>query len=524
MSDATAGDGRLPIHPSSPGLQPSVCVLLLTLAVRAAWMAHFPANPIGAVDAEGYHLLARNLLAGNGLALSWEAPFCPTALRTPLYPLFLAGTYHLLGMGPARAVLFHLLLEVLTTALILRAGKMLGGARMGLLAGTLYALNGSTQRYTGVLFAETLLLTAMAAAMCVTLAALRRPTPRRSALSGALWGLTLLIKPNLQFLAVAIGGVFLLPGVRRGKLTPVVCFCLALGMTLLPWLFRNRALFDRWLLSTAYEENLARVSAVATLAEVQALPAEPWTPTWEALYSEIVGEAARRYAWSAVPEAALSCSEREQRHRDVTAIAGEIVRAHPGAWIHSHLRGVGSSLLDPGHRNWYRALTGKGWEQTGVLDNIWRRMGKSLAIGAVGDALHALWLERIVRAPRDAALIWWGLLLLRGALWWSALRGCWRLRRVPGAALLLGGIAAYGLLLAGPIAHDRLYLPAIPAVVTLAAAGWLRPTPRGPRQGLTLTEGPVIAKSPRRRVTQEWERPQQTCARVDSYWRGRVSG
>ncbi|HUM38042.1 MAG TPA: hypothetical protein PLQ85_14315, partial [Anaerolineae bacterium] len=66
-------------------------MLLLALAVRAAWMAHFPAHPIGAVDAEGYHLLARNLLAGNGLALSWEAPFCPTALRTPLYPLFLAG-------------------------------------------------------------------------------------------------------------------------------------------------------------------------------------------------------------------------------------------------------------------------------------------------------------------------------------------------------------------------------------------------------------------------------------------------
>lgn len=521
MRDATAGERRrLPIRPSSPRLQPSIWVLLLALAVRAAWMAHFPAHPIGAVDAEGYHLLARNLLAGNGLALSWEAPFCPTALRTPLYPLFLAGTYRLLGMEPARAVLFHLLLEVLTTALILRAGKMLGGARMGLLAGTLYALNGSTQRYTGVLFAETLLLTAVAAAMGATLSALRRPTPRRSALSGVLWGLTLLIKPNLQFLAVAAGGVFLLPGVRRRKFAPALCFCLALGMTLLPWLLRNRVLFDRWLLSTVYEENLARVSAVATLAEVQAVPAEPWTPTWEALYGEIVEEAARRYAWSALPETALPCAEREQRHRDVTAIAGEIVRAHPSAWIRSHLRGVGNSLLDPGHRNWYRALTGKAWEQTGVLDNIWRRMGESLASGAVGDALHALWLERIVRAPLDAALIWWGLLLLRGALWWSALRGCWRLRRVPGAALLLGGIAAYGLLLGGPIAHDRLYLPAIPAVVMLAAAGGLHPTPRGPRQAPGAHRRPRDRTITAPRVTQEQERPPQTCARADSYWRG----
>ncbi|HRT31116.1 MAG TPA: hypothetical protein P5211_01720, partial [Anaerolineae bacterium] len=185
-----------------------------------------------------------------------------------------------------------------------------------------------------------------------------------------------------------------------------------------------------------------------------------------------------------------------------------------------HLLELGNSLLDPGHRSWYRALTGKAWEQTGVLDNIWRRMGESLTIGAVGDALHALWLERIVRAPLDAALIWWGLLLLRGALWWSALRGCWRLRRVPGAALLLGGIAAYGLLLAGPIAHDRLYLPAIPAVVTLAAAGGLRPTPRGPRQAPGAHRRPRDPKITAPRVTQRQERPPQTCSRADSYWRG----
>ena len=40
MRDATAGERRrLPIRPSSPRLQPSIWVLLLALAVRAAWMA-----------------------------------------------------------------------------------------------------------------------------------------------------------------------------------------------------------------------------------------------------------------------------------------------------------------------------------------------------------------------------------------------------------------------------------------------------------------------------------------------------
>jgi len=450
---------------------PAILILLLALLLRAAWIAAFPADSIGPVDAEGYHLIARNLLGGHGFSMVWEAPFCPTALRTPLYPLFLAGAYRILGAEPARAVLLQLLLEVLSTALIMRTGMLLGGRRTGALAGLLYACNGSTQRYTGVLFAETLLLTGMAAALTTTLRALQRPTLKRGALSGALWGVALLTKPNMQFLALAVEALLLAAALRQRKrhLAGVAGFAALLLLALLPWVLRNQFVFKRALLSTAYEENLARVSAVATLAAVEEIPAEPWTPTWEALYNRLVESAAQRFAWSAAPEEALPCLEREQRRQDVVVIARDIVLAHPGAFVSSHLHGISSSLLNLGHRDWYRALTHKMWEQTGVLDNIWKRMEESLSIGAVGDALHALWLERMVNAPLDAALVWWGLLALRATVWWGALRGCRRLRHAP--ALLLGGIAVYGLLLAGPIAHDRFYLPAIPAVVVLLAVG-----------------------------------------------------
>ena len=456
---------------------PALLVLLLALLLRVAWIAAFPADPIGPVDAEGYHLIARNLLAGHGFSMVWEAPFCPTALRTPLYPLFLAGAYRILGAEPARAVWLQLLLEVLSTALVMRAGTLLGGRRTGIPAGLLYACNGSTQRYTGVLFAETLLLTGMAAALTTTLCALQRPTLKRGALSGTLWGLALLTKPNVQFLALAVGVLLLTAALRQPRasrarkrhLASVAGFATLLLVVLLPWVLRNSIVFKRGLLSTAYEENLARVSAVATLAEVEGIPAEPWTPTWEALYNRLVEATAQRCAWSAAPEDTLPCLEREQRRQDVAASAREVVLAHLKAFVSSHLRGISSSLLNLGHRDWYQALTHKTWEQTGVLDNIWKRMGESLSIGAVGDALHALWLERVVNAPPDAALVWWGLLALRAAVWWGALCGCRHLRHAP--ALLLEGVVVYGLLLAGPIAHDRFYLPAIPAVVILLAVG-----------------------------------------------------
>jgi len=169
------------------------------------WMGWLPVDPIEPIDAEGFHLLAVNVLAGRGFAIGWEPPFCPTAIRTPLYPLFLMGSYLLLGAQPAHAVLLQVLLEALTTALVIRLGCDLGGRRTGALAGLLYALNGTTQRYTGYLLSEMLLLPLIAAALLLTARALHRPTPSRVASSALFWGLALLTKPNVQFLVIAVG-------------------------------------------------------------------------------------------------------------------------------------------------------------------------------------------------------------------------------------------------------------------------------------------------------------------------------
>ena len=195
-----------------------VGVLILTLAVRAAWLAIFPVDPIAPVDAEGFHLLAVNVLAGRGFAIGWEPPYCPTTVRTPLYPLFLMGSYAIMGAEPARAVLLQLLLEVITTALVIRLGSDLGGRRIGMLAGLLYALNGSTQRYTGYLLSEVLLLPLLAAALLTTTRYFRRRSVPRAALAGLLWGLSLLTKPNVQFLALAVGGLLAWRQIANQKL------------------------------------------------------------------------------------------------------------------------------------------------------------------------------------------------------------------------------------------------------------------------------------------------------------------
>ncbi|MGC9467492.1 MAG: hypothetical protein ACP5HS_02780 [Anaerolineae bacterium] len=492
--------------------------LLLTALVRAAWLIWVPVDPLGSVDAEGFHLLSVNMLDGNGFAIGWEAPFCPTAIRTPLYPLFLAGVYGVFGRNKRAAVLVQLLLEVVTAAGVMALTRMVavpnstgsagpfrrGGraeafrasvsseidgarqARRGLwflplLAGTAYALNGTTQRYTGFLLSENLLLPLIVLALVQTTALLRRPTSRRALFSAVLWALALLTKPNVFFLVIAVG--ILLFGrlaleVRRSRplrlwhnLRVGLVFAGVLFLCLAPWILRNHLSVGRWLLSTAFEENIARVSAVATLAELLGVEAEPWSETWEHLYGLMAT------AWSpdirphALLPSGTTCEALARRQADIAKAAHMFVLDHLGVAVKVHFRGVTRSLLDPGHRLWYHRLVGRDWATTGVVADIWRRMTWSLDRGAVGDALLAFWRERVVNIPPGPAVVWWGLMVGRVVLWWLGLRGMWRLRSRACAALLLGGTVLYHLVLPGPIAHDRFYVSAIPAVSSLVACG-----------------------------------------------------
>lgn len=456
--------------------------LVLCALLRVGWLAHFPADPIAPVDAEGFHLLAVNLRAGRGFAIGWSAPLCPTAIRTPLYPIFLLLTYAGLGSEPYHAVIAQVLLEMLTTALVIALGRELalgilslaGAHRVGFWAGVGYATHGTAMRYTGVLLAEPLLVPLLAWALWMTLRALRLPGWRRAGLTGLAWGLAVLTKPNVQYLAVASLGLVALRAVqeRPRRWQPVLAGAGVFAAVLLPWMVRNHRHFDRWIISTAFEENLARVAAVATLADVRDVRAEPWSETWEYLYTGFAKDVTGR----APSEArSLPCAERAQWHRQLGRAARTLIRTNLGAYVSVHLRGVADCMLDLGHRTWYRIAAGRAWHETGVVPDIWERIHWSLARGAVGDAIAAFISERVCDIPPGAAAIWWGLFGIRVGLAVLLVRGLWRLRINRWSLLLFAGSTAYLILLPGPIAHDRFLLPALPAMLPLAACGLICP-------------------------------------------------
>ena len=161
------------------------------------------------------------------------------------------------------------------------------------------------------------------------------------------------------------------------------------GLVLVPWVLRNQAVFGRPFLSLAFDDNLAHVSAVATLLQSQGVRTAPWSPIWEETYmQQVVAVAGARYHWAAagghnpqaeptgggleaaaprsqavppvlIPAAPAAAAEAARRQEEVAAVAHDIILAHPAAFVASHLLGVLRSLAPALHRYWYTDLTGQ---------------------------------------------------------------------------------------------------------------------------------------------------------------------
>lgn len=218
----------------------------LALAVRLLVLNLHP-QPV-AHDALTYDALGWNLAAGHGYVLEPGGP--PTALRGPVYPLFLAGLYALFGhrYGPVYAaqVLVDLGSLALTYALAWRLYHHQGVAFLGALAYALYlpfALQAG-QVMTETLFTALLLLGVGAFFVAVDGAQRGRAWALWAVVAGAALGLAALTRPAglLVPLALAMALAWLLRPWGR-VLQQGAVFLAAFALVLLPWTWRNWGLF-----------------------------------------------------------------------------------------------------------------------------------------------------------------------------------------------------------------------------------------------------------------------------------------
>jgi 4-amino-4-deoxy-L-arabinose transferase-like glycosyltransferase len=190
-------------------------------------------------DEVTYDLLAQNLMAGRGYSF---VPGHPSLLRAPLYPFFLAGLYALFGHQYAVVLGVQVLVGGLSTLVLVIVGQRLFGELTApIVAGCMFACHPLLIFATSLLYSEIVYLFVL---LLFTFSCLKMAEgPGRkgwAAVTGALLGTTVLMKPNLLLLVVALAFWLWLVLRHLGRaLVLGGLVLLTMGAVVLPWTLRN---------------------------------------------------------------------------------------------------------------------------------------------------------------------------------------------------------------------------------------------------------------------------------------------
>lgn len=198
------------------------------------------------IAGDGYFEIAQNLLAGNGFARLAPPPVIPDSVRTPLYPLIIAGLQATFG-GSKALLILQILLGGLTAVITwLFAKEFLGDGVAALLTGLAVALEPLGAYLSGIMLTETVFTFLFLLTIYLFTRYLKNPRLLLLILFSLLLGATTLVRPTTQYLPLFLIFIMWLSNERR--VTKVLCIraLILLGVFLLvlsPWLYRNYEVF-----------------------------------------------------------------------------------------------------------------------------------------------------------------------------------------------------------------------------------------------------------------------------------------
>src|SRR5689334_17669585 len=208
-------------------------------------------------DGRLYSQIARNILEQHVYSIESQAPYTPTLIRLPGYPLFIAAIYSVFGHGNNTAVrVAQAVIDTATCILIaLVAFQWAPNERKHravLIALVLAAVCPFTTIYVATILTE-VATNFLAVAMVLTATFAFKSTTRKRAIAwwiatGLIAGLNVFFRPDSGLFAAAIGLTLMLPSLlsfrkfREATLYAAI-FSVAFCIVLVPWTSRNRRLF-----------------------------------------------------------------------------------------------------------------------------------------------------------------------------------------------------------------------------------------------------------------------------------------
>jgi 4-amino-4-deoxy-L-arabinose transferase-like glycosyltransferase len=188
---------------------------------------------------DGTEYLSTGMRLAEGAGLSIVRP-----IRTPGYPLFLAGVFKVFGTGPVAILIWQHILGVAACGLVAYAAGRLTRPVLGLLAGLVLALDPWLFALESYALSEALTVFLVAVAVALTLGPVR-PRSYQALLIGIALGVACLTRPACQVLVPFVGVAWLLRaranrGWRRlllGGAAGIIGLAGVLG----PWVLFNRS-------------------------------------------------------------------------------------------------------------------------------------------------------------------------------------------------------------------------------------------------------------------------------------------
>ncbi len=228
-------------------------LLALTVIVRLVVLLALPDvfafEVTGAIHgSEAYDTYARNLLSTG---VYGRVPGEADAFIPPLYSYALAGVYALLGRGALPVGLIHILLDVLSIALLVGIARRLmpQGEWVGWLAGLFYALYPYLV-FQNLTLIDTPLFMALLHGFIYLMVLLRqRPALDRgtwllAVVGGVILGMAMLTRPIVPPLALLVTLWFLFRQNVRQTVLRLLPVAIVSVLVLVPWIVRNYGIYE----------------------------------------------------------------------------------------------------------------------------------------------------------------------------------------------------------------------------------------------------------------------------------------
>jgi len=332
-------------------------IVLLCLALRLGfflavqpWKPEVERTVLLQDDPLGYHNLASTLVKSHRFATSDIAD--PNSVRTPLYPLFIAAHYWLLGEKPWLAILSQIVIGSLTCVVLLVTLWQFFEPRIAMIAAILFAVDPNNILHSNLLYSEIVFVFFLVIGFYLfsvaVLSSSRTTTLTGFVLYGISLGVATLVRPISLFLPLIIVALFLVWYRRRIvtgiKYSVIVLFFFA--ATLSPWLIRNYRTFGSFSLSSVGSD-------VVLLYNVAYMEMPKRHQDINTVRTALIGEAKEMMVWSGQPPDSAGAF---QLAMFMNQLAAKYVRADPVDFMKRYCLGVLNVLFSPATSAYSRAL------------------------------------------------------------------------------------------------------------------------------------------------------------------------